>query len=183
MTQSVRGNAQVIDTDLAGQLGFTTGSGALQVLSTQPLVVTSRTYNLASSGFTYGQGYDGIASSSALGAGQSGYLPQLVQTGVAGQVGTYRTNIGVTNGGGGAASVTVTVFTWDGTQAWSDTRSYDPGQFYQYQEPYRIGAGLTNVSAGYAVVTVNSGSGVDAYASVIDNGSGDPTTENFKQQQ
>ncbi len=179
-TQSVGANAQVIDADLAAQLGLTTGSGALQVLSSQPLLLTSRTYNLQASGWTYGQGYDGVASGNALAAGQSAYLPQLVQTGVAGQVGTYRTNIGVTNTGTGAASVTVTIFTADGTQVWSDTRSYDPGQFYQYQEPFRTGAGLTNVAAGYAVVTVSSGSGVDAYASVIDNGSGDPTTENFK---
>ncbi|MFI5165696.1 MAG: neprosin family prolyl endopeptidase [Thermoanaerobaculales bacterium] len=179
-TQSVGGNAQEIVTDLAAELGFTTGSGALEVLSTQPLLVTSRTYNLQTSGWTYGQGYDGIASSDALAAGQSAYLPQLEQTGVAGQVGTYRTNIGVTNTGSTAASVTLAIFTAGGTQVWSDTKSYSPGQFYQYQEPYRLGAGLTNVSAGYAVITVNSGSGVDAYASVIDDGSGDPTTYNFK---
>jgi hypothetical protein len=174
--RTVAGKAQLIDLDLASQLGFTTGSGALQVLSTQPLVVTSRTYNLATSGFTYGQGYDGVVSSDGLSAGESAYLTQLSQTGVAGQVGTTRTNIGVTNTGAATASVTVKIFTANGTQVWSDTRSYGPGQFYQYQEPYRLGAGLTNVTAGYAVVTVNSGSGVISSASSIDNGSGDPTT-------
>ena len=179
-TQSVAGNAQLLEVDLAAQLGFTTGSGALQVLSTQPVVVTSRTYNVASSGFTYGQGYDGIASSDALAAGQSAYLCQISQTGTAGHLGTDRTNIGVTNTGSSAASVTVTIFAANGTQVWSDTRSYNAGEFYQYQEPYRLGAGLTNVTVGYATVTVNSGSGVVAYASVIDDGSGDPTTRIMK---
>ena len=176
--QIVAGNAQTIETDLAGQLGLTSGSGALEVLSTEPLVVTSRTYNLAASGFTYGQGYDGVVSSDGLGAGASAYLTQLSQTGAAGQVGTTRTNIAVTNTGAAPASVTVAIFTATGAQVWSDTRSYDPGEFYQYQEPYRLGAGLTNVTAGYAVMTVNSGTGVISTASVIDNGSGDPTTRN-----
>ena len=180
-TDTVTGSSQVIEPDLAAQLGFTTGSGALQVLSTQPLLVTSRTYDVASSGFTYGQGYDGIASSNALAAGQTAFLPQLSQNGVAGQLGTYRTNIGITNTGSSDASVTLTLFSADGTQVWTDTESYSPGQFYQYQEPYRTGAGLTNVSAGYAEITVNSGSGVIAYASVIDNASGDPTTFNMKE--
>jgi hypothetical protein len=179
-TQTVPANGQAVFVDLAAQLGMTSGSGALEVRSTQPLIVTSRTYNLQSSGWTYGQGYDGLATSETLGAGDTAYLPQLAQTGVANQIGTYRANIGITNTGSDTASVTMTIFAADGTQLWFDTRSYAPGQFYQYQEPFRTLAGRTNIVAGYATVTVNSGSGVIAYASVIDNGSGDPMTMTMK---
>jgi hypothetical protein len=179
-TQTIPGNGQVVYTDLATSLGMTNGSGALEVLSTQQLWVTSRTYNQQPSGWTYGQGYDGIASSDALDAGSTAWLPQLAQTGIAGQVGTSRVNIGITNTGSATASVTLTLFDANGTQVWTDTRSYTPGQFYQYQEPYRTGAGRTDIAAGYAKITVSSGSGVIAYASDIDNGSGDATTVNMK---
>jgi PKD repeat protein len=182
-TRSVSALGQDIVQDIAGLLGFTTGSGALEVRSDQPLIVTSRTYNQEQgSGKTYGQGYDGITSAQGLAAGQSALLPQLVQDGVSGQTGTYRTNIGITNTGSTTASVTVRIYDAVGTQLWSDTKSYTPGTFYQYQEPYRTGAGRTNITEGYAKITVNSGSGVVAYASVLDNASSDPTTINIKRQ-
>ena len=180
-TSTIPGSGQAVFIDLAAQLGVTSGSGALKVLSTQPLLVTSRTYNLQPSGWTYGQGYDGIASTDALQAGGTAWLPQLAQSGVAGQAGTSRVNIGITNTGSAAASVTLTLYDGNGTQVWTDTRTYAAGQFYQYQEPYRTGAGRTDIAAGYATITVNSGSGIIAYASDIDNGSGDPTTVNMKQ--
>ena len=60
---------------------------------------------------------------------------------------------------------------------WSNTLNYTPGQFYQYQQPYLVVGGI---DSGYAVVTVNTESGVVAYASVIDQNTGDPTTINMK---
>ncbi|MBZ5589409.1 MAG: hypothetical protein LAO05_12685, partial [Acidobacteriia bacterium] len=75
-------------------------------------------------------------------------------------------------------NVTVTLYDSGGNPAgWSDTRDYAPGGFYQYQQPY---LGLGGIDSGYAVVTVNSGSGVVAYASVTDQQTGDPTTINIK---
>ncbi|MFI5167015.1 MAG: PKD domain-containing protein [Thermoanaerobaculales bacterium] len=179
-TASVPAGGQEIVPDVAAQLGLTNGSAALEVHSDQPLVVTSRTYNQQASGLTYGQGYDGLASADCLAAGQSASLPQLTQSGIAGQVGTYRTNVGITNAGATNANVTLTLYDLNGNQLWSDTRDYTPGQFYQYQEPYRLGAGRTDIAKGYAKVIVNAGSGVIAYASVIDNASADPTTINMK---
>ncbi|HVN77018.1 MAG TPA: hypothetical protein VMT19_11920 [Thermoanaerobaculaceae bacterium] len=169
-------SGQVILHDVAAMLGMTNSSAALEVLADQPVIATSRTYNQQASGLTYGQGYDGIVPTDGLIAGDAGVLPQLTQNGVAGQVGTYRTNIGVTNTSSNTANVTVALFDANGVQVWSDTRSYGPGEWYQYQEPYRTGAGRTDIAAGFAVVTVNAGIGVTAYASVIDNDSSDPTT-------
>jgi len=60
---------------------------------------------------------------------------------------------------------------------WSDARDYGPGGFYQYQQPYLPVGGI---ASGYAKVTVNSGSGMVAYASVVDANTGDPTTITMK---
>jgi len=60
---------------------------------------------------------------------------------------------------------------------WSRTRGYAPGEFYQYQQPY---LGVGGIDSGYATVTVNSGAGVVAYASVTDQQSNDPTTIGMK---
>jgi hypothetical protein len=173
-------NGQEIVCDIAGLLGLTSGSGALEVRSDQALIVTSRTYNQQGTGWTYGQGYDSMAAGDCLGSGQSALLPQLTQNGSAGQVGTYRTNVGITNGGMSPANVTLTLYDYTGAQVWSNSRDYGPGEWYQYQEPFRTGAGRNDIAKGYAKVTVNSGSGVVAYASVLDNGSSDPTTMTMK---
>ena len=45
----------------------------------------------------------------------------------------------------------------------------------QLQEPFSRLAGRTDVDAGYARITVESGDGVIAYASVIDNATNDGT--------
>ena len=173
-------SGQIIVRDVAAALGMTDSSAALELVADQPVIATSRTYNQQPSGLTFGQGYDGLAVDGGLGAGQTALLPQLSQTGVAGQLGSYRTNVGITNTGPGPASVTLTLFDAGGTQLWTDTRAYSPGEWYQYQEPFRIGAGRTDIGAGFAQVTVNSGAGVVSYASVLDNASSDPTTITMK---
>ncbi len=165
---------QAILTDLALQLGVTTESGSLEVVSDQDLVVSSRTYSQVDASHTYGQDYEGYDSSALMSGGQSAHLPQLTQN-VA-----YRTNIGVTNTGTATANVTVTLYDSAGNPAgWSDTRDYAPAQFYQYDQPFlRTPAGT--IDSGYALVTVNSGSGVVVYASVIDQNTGDATTITMK---
>ena len=178
--RSVPASGQEILVDVALALGVTSGSGALEVRSNQPLFVTSRTYNQQSSGLTYGQSNDGTAGVDGLGAGQSAYLPHLIQNGDAGQVGTFRSNIGLTNAGAVAASVTVKLYDSNGIQVWINTRSLAAGEWYQYQEPFRTGAGRNDIAKGYAIVTVNSGTGVVAYGSVLDNASSDATTITMK---
>ena len=172
MTMPLAGNAQALLRDVAAQLGVTADSGALEVDSDQDVFLTGRTYNQVDATHTYGQDYDGQAPGNVLAAGQSAWLPQLTENTL------FRTNIGVTNTGAATASVTVTLYDSTGNPVgWADTRDYEPGQFYQYQQPY-LGAG--GIDSGYAVVTVNSGAGVVAYASVIDQNTGDPTTISMK---
>ena len=102
---SVAGNAQEILRDAVGWVSSSySGSGALQVCSGQPLLVTSRTFNLVAptascypSG-TFGQFYDSITSGSGMGSGQTAWLPGLSESTA------FRCNIGLTNTGTSAAN-------------------------------------------------------------------------------
>lgn len=154
--------------DLVGQLQRS-DKGSLEVWASQPLVVTSRTYNDRGTAGTYGQYYDGYTTSQGLAANQVGVIPQLRQDA------TFRSNISATNTGTSPASVTLTLHLANGTQVWSDTRTIQPGRFYQWVRPFQT-AGQTNLVSGFARIRINSGSGVIASGSVIDGRTGDPFT-------
>ncbi len=176
MTVPLAGNGQALLKDVAAQLGVTADSGALEVVSDVDVVLSARTYSQVDPTHTYGQDYIGRSPDQVLSSGDSAWLPQLTQNAL------YRTNIGVTNTGTSPASVTLTLYDASGNQVWTDPgapREFAPGAFYQFDQPYtKTAAG--GIDSGYAVVTVNSGAGVVAYASVIDQQTGDPTTINVK---
>ncbi len=173
-TTFVAPQAQSILTDVVGQIG-TSGSGAVEVISDQPLRVTTRTYNLVSSGAscyangTQGQAYPVVASGDGLSAGQSAYLAGLIEDA------SYRCNVGVVNTGTESATVLVELFDGTGSNLASYTVTLGAGQWAQETQPFRAKAGQTAMDRGYAKVTVQSGSGVFAFASIIDNITNDPT--------
>ncbi len=166
-TQVPVGN-QAILTDIVGQLAYS-GSGALEFQSDQPVIVTSRTYNQSGNG-TFGQDYPSYNAATSLGTGQSAWLPQLTENA------SYRTNISLTNTGGAAATVDVTLLDGAGKALTTYTVTLNPGEWQQAVQPFRKQANQTGMDRGYAKVTVSSGSGVIASASVIDNVTNDPTT-------
>ncbi len=174
-TTSVAPGTQAILTDVVGQLGGAS-SGALQVLSDQPIKVTARSYNQVSpaaacyANGTQGQDYPAVAASDGLAAGQSAYLGGLTENA------TYRCNIGVVNTGGDAALVLVELFDGAGGKLADYAVSLAAGQWRQETQPYWSLAAQTAMDRGYARVTVQTGSGVFAFASVIDNVTNDPTT-------
>ncbi len=170
-TTQLAGSAQLLLTDVAGWLGVMTDSGPLEVTSDQEFFLSGRTYNQVDETHTYGQDYDGEETSELLLGQESAWLPQLTEDSA------YRTNIGITNTSVLFSNVTVTLYDASGNQVWQDTHNYPPGGFYQYQQPFLAVGGI---ASGYAKVTVNSGSGVVAYASVTDNNTGDPTTITMK---
>jgi len=174
-TTYVPAGTQSILTDVVGQLGAS-GQGALEVLSDQPLKVTSRTYNQVSSGEscypngTQGQDYPAVAAGDGLAAGQSAYLAGLTENA------SYRCNIGLVNVGSGAATVLVELYNGAGTKLTSYTVPLAAGRWAQETQPFKNKAGQTAMDRGYAKITVQSGSGVFAFASVVDNLTNDPTT-------
>jgi len=145
-----------------------TGAGAVKIESDQPIMVASRTYNTVGSS-TYGQFLDAFTPADGLGTGQKAILTHLQEWSA------FRTNIGLVNLSDAPASVTVSCFAYTGTSLGQFSVNMAPGQWYQDQQPFAKRFGQTNTT-GYAVVSVTSGGGIIAYASVIDNVSGDPTT-------
>jgi hypothetical protein len=170
----VPAGAQSILVDVVGQFAAT-GQGALEVVTDQPLRVTSRTYNQVSSGATcypngtQGQGYPTLTASDGLSESQSAWLPHLTENSA------YRTNIGLVNTGPGTAVVTVELYNGAGVLLASYTTSLASGEWQQETQPFRNRAGQTAMDRGYAKVTVTSGAGVVALASVVDNVTNDPT--------
>jgi hypothetical protein len=171
----VPAGTQSILSDVVGQLGAS-GQGALEIFSDQPLKVTSRTYNQVPSDAscypngTQGQDYPVVVAGDGLAVGQSAYLAGLAENGA------YRCNIGLVNVGSGAAIVLVELFDGAGTKLTDYTVSLAAGQWAQETQPFKNKAGQTAVGRGYAKITVQSGSGVFGFASMIDNLTNDPTT-------
>ncbi len=143
--------------------GETASSGALLIGSDQPLLITSRTYNNASSG-TYGQFIAGMPLGEAIGANQTVRLIQLTRNG------DYRTNIGFANASGKKITVKVKLYRSNGSSIATRSYTVEPYGFYQKTDP--IG---TNVSDAYALLSsATLGAKFFTYASVIDQRTGDP---------
>ncbi len=176
-TTYVPPGTQSILTDVVEQVGAS-GQGALEVVSDRPLRVTSRTYNRVSSGAgcypngTQGQDYPTLTASDGLSAGQSAYLAGLTENA------SYRCNIGLVNVLLGPATVLVELYDGAGMKLTDYTVSLAAGQWVQETQPFRNRAGQTAMDRGYARVTVTSatGTGVFAFASLVDNVTNDPTT-------
>jgi hypothetical protein len=135
------------------------------------VMATARTYNDASAG-TYGQFIPGLAGATAATTGQQTRLIQLGHSATPG-VGT-RTNLGLVNTTATPTTVEVKLYTSDGTLL--GTRSYALGAFGYLQDDGVFGkVTAADVADGFAVLrTVTPGGAFLAYASVIDNRSGDP---------
>lgn len=161
------GEHQVLN-DVVGRLGGE-GSGSLEISSSTPVLVSSRTYNQSPAG-TFGQYLDGFYDRETVGEGDRVWLPQLQQNP------EFRTNIGLFNTSVEEARVKVHLHDAEGLLLSTTQRNIAPGERVQFQEPFERVAGRTDITSGYAVVEVLAGSGVSAYASVIDNRTNDPTT-------
>ena len=144
-------------------------SGAVEISAGQTMTVVSRTYNNADSG-TFGQYLPGIRAGEAMADGDRVVLAPLASND------SFRTNIGFVNPSGETRVGLATLFGPDGVQRGSQLHaSVEGGRWVQVNRVFE------QASAGacdgcYAVAEVLDGGGLWAYASVVDNGSGDPTT-------
>ncbi|HHQ48320.1 MAG TPA: hypothetical protein ENK19_05490, partial [Acidobacteria bacterium] len=156
---------------LATLFGFS-GAAALRItVDAGMIAVTSRTYNATSSG-TYGQFIDAALQVTGIGTNQEGRLIQLTHNRSSSS--GYRTNIGFVNATGAPLKLTVELYRASGSLA--GTKSYNLAPF-EYRQIDKIYQGVTSsdVDDGYAVLyTTTSGGRFFAYASVVDNTTGDP---------
>jgi CubicO group peptidase (beta-lactamase class C family) len=144
------------------------GSGPLQVFSSEALTTTSRTYNRSSEG-TFGQSLDGVTATGGLESGESVVLMQLREDDAA------RTNIGIHNQWRGFARVEVELYDNNGSLVIADTWTIPPFHTVQFNRPYRTFGGRVDIESGYAVIKIQSGQDIYVYGSVIDNTTDDPT--------
>jgi hypothetical protein len=163
---------QAVVEDVVATAGLE-GSAAMEIVSNTPVLVSSRNYNLDAGG-TFGQLFDGFGPQERADARDTVWLSQLRQNV------TARTNIGLLNTGDADAGVTVRLFDSGGTELASKMRRLAPGERVQLQEPFDRLAGRDDLDNGYATVEVRFGTGVIAYASVVDNATNDPTTVPMK---
>jgi len=166
---SIEPAEQGVFEDLVGLMGYT-GKGSLEVRSDQPLLVSGRIFNQADEG-TFGQFVQGYPHGTGLSFGESTWLLQLRQ-----QQGVFRTNISVANTGSAPAEVQVGLYDTEGTELTVFTLNLDPSELIQDTEPFLNRANSPNLGWGYAKVTVRSGFGVLASASVVDSVTTDATT-------
>jgi len=167
------------DDVLAGLFGFT-GAAALRISSSSEVQVTSRTYNLLGagnslglpSGSTFGQFVAGVAETAAIGSGEQGRLIQLSHS--RSTTSGYRTNLGLVNAGTSPIHLEVALYRGDGTALGSVAADLPAGGYTQLDKVFeRVTGG--DVGGGYAIVwTTTAGGRFLAYASVVDNRTGDP---------
>ena len=84
------------------------GSGPLQVFSSEALTVTSRTFNQSREG-TFGQSLDGVTATGGLESGESAVLMQLREDN------TTRSNIGIHNQWRRSARLQIELYDGDGS--------------------------------------------------------------------
>ena len=145
-------------------------SGAIEITSSVPVMVVARTYNEAPDG-TFGQGMPGNDDLQTLTSGQLGVLPQLKKTAA------FRTNVGLMNHGSAACNVRVKLFSETGNQLGSTINTSVPAKQWKQINDVFNEAGVGQCQIGYATIEVlTAGGKIWAYGSVVDNGTGDPTT-------
>jgi hypothetical protein len=147
--------------------GVNPGSGGIAIYSdSSNLMAMSRTYNQASSG-TFGQGIPGRSAAQAIPTGRKGYLMQLHQNSA------YRTNIGFLNPT--SATLTLRVDFYNESGDFLGTQNYTLAPYEQFQDNQVFTKVTgTSVTNGRAEVKTTGGP-VLAYASVVDNATGDGT--------
>jgi PKD repeat protein len=164
-TLSLNGRATFLLADVVTQMGFSSGSGPLDVSwsgNTGP-VITSRTYTTDERGGTFGQSIDPVEN-----LGNAMFVP-----GLRSDV-NYRSNVGVLNGGSEAEELTVSLLSPAGFELASTRVVLQPKELMQQS----VTALFPNVSASTGSFTLSvrgdANARVFAYGSMIDNASGDP---------
>ena len=143
------------------------GSGALRITPhSGTLQVTSRTYNQVSAG-TYGQFIPGEGEDRHILYRREGSVVQLTHDSA------YRTNLGIVNVVDMPITVVVDLYTADGVLLGTTTIDLGSWEHHQADGIFATVTG-TNVTDGYVVLHTTTPSGrFLAYASVVDNASGD----------
>lgn len=171
-TITVRARQMAVYDDAITALFADPRLGGIRLTSSDDFIATQKIYSVAATG-TLGQFLGGIDSSTAR---KNGILLQLKANGSSGQQGTFRTNLGVLNPNGSAANTTWRLY--DKNNALVGDAKALVVQPYAVIGPSEMrgffgapaAADLSDAWIGYT-----SDQPIVAYASVVDNGTTDPT--------
>jgi hypothetical protein len=158
---------------LLSVFGVSSGAAALRVTpSAGSVMVASRTYNDAPGG-TYGQFISGVSEGAgSIASGQEGRLIQLSRSSDSSR--GFRTNLGFVNTSASECEVDVTVYDSRGSRIGAKTYPLAAFEHDQANDVLNQ-VGAQDVDNAMAVVEPQtSGCRVIAFASVVDNRSGDP---------
>jgi PKD repeat protein len=148
------------------------GTAALEIRTAKSeLIASSRTFNTTTDG-TYGQFLPGIPTGDVLGSGQEARAIQLRQD--TSDTSGFRTNLGFVNRSASSTSVDVQLDAADGSSLGSITVNLLP---FEHRQINRVFRQVTPAPVPNGTITVSSstsGGAFVAYASVVDNSSGDP---------
>ncbi len=164
----------VVYNDVISAIFNVGGLGGLRLKSDDEFVSTQRIYALAADGSTTGQYIGGQDVSSAK---RKGLLIQLRNNGGAGQIGTFRTNIGAVNPNATAAHVTWRLFDKNNAQVGGAKAQVmppfaviAPTSLLQFADNPPATADLTD-----AWISYESDQPLFAYSSIVDNFTADGT--------
>lgn len=151
------------------------GSGALSVAPTVPIVVTTRTYNqipasaACAPGGTFGQGYPGMGEDEFTSGSHPVFLAGLQESS------RFRSNIALTAGTWPGRATIALYDGASGTLVGSFEVYLSSGGYLQEVQPFARRFGRRDIDSGYAVVTVSAGAALVS-GSLIDNITNDPIT-------
>jgi hypothetical protein len=151
--------------------------GSLHVYSPEGLMITSRPYNVRGDGGTHGLVLPAFKQGDMISLGQSGSMGGLKHTQVT------RTNLGLAEFSGNDVTVEIVLADTEGNFTWlhdpddTITLTIPGGSHKQITKVFeKIDAGEVEWHSVQAFVRVTMGGSVYAYATVIDNQSGDATS-------
>jgi hypothetical protein len=147
-------------------------SSAVSSLQNIVTFATSRTYSLLGNG-SLGTIVPAIPYANFIGKSTSTSSPSVLSLQQIAQTSAFRTNLGLVEGSGQAATVLVSVFGSNGSKLTEFSQNLTGGQHLQLNSVLAT-QNLNNVTDGRIEVKVTSATGkVTAYASVLDNSSND----------
>lgn len=166
----IEGGRQQLFEDVVWQLLGDDGSGSLEIRSQHPVTISSRTFNQTDDG-TFGQSMPAISEATTLaGENDTIVLPQLRQDD------DFRTNIGALNTGTDTADLEIVLSDRLGTEIGRYQLQVPAGQTVLDTRPFLDRFARDDVVAGRATVNVLGGHDIWAFASVVDQLTGDPMT-------
>lgn len=171
------GQVRSIDNTLQSLYGLMNSGGSIVVASnfSAPFVVTARTYNQTANG-TYGQFVPAVTPEEGTGIGERPLQVLQLEQSSPQQASGYRTNVGIFELSGNAATARIEVLVPDSKVALTREVPLLPNQFVQIPLRDLLGGGSASTYNVRVSVKVIGGSGrVGAYGSVIDGKTQDPT--------